>query len=666
MTWVTLLALSWAFLAAPVLGADKPRLKPMQRGGYQTEAQETRTTEDETEVLPPLSQTIQTLQNAQQSPFLTPQMRQQIQGVIDQGAAMNTPGRGVEYSRPAGSASPPDFRKAMPRAGRAVDIRSIESRDQQADHAAPPTDSDMRAGAAAGGVMLSAPVQQQPYASFRDGDVRNFTAPLEKQAVWAGRAAAAHQTLEDRPSDPAALESLARAEFAQGRYSQAAEAADRAVVAAPKSADAAWLRAMSRERLGDRAGAMADANRAAELNPSRYAGRAAIAAAGGSLFDPGSDESWGLLEQMAPPASQGTKAPWVLLLLLLVTGAVAASAYAGRALWQDLPSENKQRLMNVLRKAAPKGSFPVPRAATPMPVKQAGALKAGASLGAKFDLIGQIGHDGTVAVWKAHDKTLGRDVLLKRLYSGPDSGELDLRRADAKQAAGLHHPNIVELYEIVELPEGLFAVYEYASGKSLRQVLSEKRTLSLRQTRDVLIPVCRALEHAHRRGIAHGGLSPERIILTRQGYVKVIDFVLARTTGAGTEAYAAPETRRGAPTPVSDVYSLGMVLHELLVGERPGEGDAEPPASFNRILESALDLDVRSRTQSARQFLEELRGISADTMPPRPIDPEVLARAEASEPAPGSAAVKDAAAPGGEAEERLVDPGPPTHPTNPD
>ncbi|MBI2363047.1 MAG: protein kinase, partial [Elusimicrobia bacterium] len=468
--------------------------------------------------------------------------------------------------------------------------------------------------------MSLAPPPLQPYSSLRETSIRSFAVPLEKQAVWAGRAAAAQQTLDERPADPAALQSLARAEFAQGRFEAAATAAEQAVQASPESADAAWLRAMTRERLGDRTGAMADANRAALLDPSRYAGRAAIAAAGGSLFDPGSDDSWGLLEQMGPPPKAEGRTPWVLLLFLLLAGAGGAAAYAGRALWNDLPAENKQRVMSVLRKAAPKGSFPVPRAATPMPVKASAALKPGASLGAKFDLVGQVGRDGTVEVWKAHDRTLGRDVLLKRLYAGPDSGELDLRRADAKQAAGLHHPNIVELYEIVELPEGLFAVYEYASGKSLRQVLSEKKTLSLRQTRDVLIPVCRALEHAHRRGIAHGGLSPERIILTRQGYVKVIDFVLARTTGAGTEAYSAPETRRGAPTPASDVYSLGMVLHELLVGERPGEGELEPPASFARILESALDLDARSRTQSARKCLEDLPVVNAATLPPRPIE----------------------------------------------
>ncbi|MDE2292206.1 MAG: serine/threonine protein kinase, partial [Elusimicrobia bacterium] len=326
---------------------------------------------------------------------------------------------------------------------------------------------------------------------------------------------------------------------------------------------------------------------------------------------------------MDVPDSRRGGFPWGALLVLILAGAVAAGAYSGWTLWKDLPAETRRGVEGAVRRAATGEALPAVsqqlRASTPMPSPAGKSLKPGDRVGS-YEISRVVGRDGTVAVWKGRDTALERDVLIKRLYAGRDSGELALRRADARTAAPLHHPNIAELFDILELPEGLFAVYEYASGKPLRAVLEEKGSLSLRQARDVLVPVCRALEHAHHRGVVHGGLSPERVVLTRSGYIKVTDFVLARTTAAGGEAYAAPEVKRGVPTKSSDVYALGVMLHEILAGFRPGEGEWEPPPMMADLLERSLDLDARTRLESAISFMTLLQRADVTTQPPRPIN----------------------------------------------
>ncbi|MBI3297718.1 MAG: protein kinase [Elusimicrobia bacterium] len=662
MTFSVALALLLGLSGTPARAADeKPRLKGL--GGFSTEKQRQRTTEDEPQVV---DQTMRSLfQNAQDNPYLTPQMKQQVEGMIQQTEQMQATAAGVEYSRPAGMGftgqNPRGARTNPRKAAPAPDLRAVAPQRTAAD-ATPPVEPSVPAAYAAAGP--AAPPGAGPYVSLRETPAKRVAVPDSRRAAWPGNAEAAKQAVERDPNDGGALENLAREEFAQGRYAEAADAAGKAVAVQPKNATVHMLRAMAREQLGDRSGALHDAHNAARLAPDLYAARVAAAAAGAALFDPSSAESWGLLRQMSPPPPPDRDGLWTALLVLLSLGAAGAAGHAAWTLWKDMPPEQQRRLLGVWHKAVTGQSLPTLRpaasapTATPPPRREV-SLKAGRRIGEKFDLVRPIGRDGTVEIWKARDATLDRDVLLKRLYSGPSSAELDLRRADALQAAGLHHPNIVELYEIVELPEGLFVVYEYASGKSLRQVLAEKTTLSLRAARDVMVPVCRALEHAHRRGLAHGGLAPERIVLTRQGYVKVMDFVLARTMGAGAQDYAAPEAKRGAPTPASDVYSLGICLHEILSGGLPGNIDWTPPPGFDELLERSLDLDARTRLASARAFLDALKAVPADTRPPRQLEAPLTMEPDEETTDSVAGVVGEA---GGDP---LINPGPPTSPDHP-
>lgn len=677
MTFVTALVLTWGLASLPARAAEPPaqsrassgekaRLKPVGLGGFQTESEQQRTTE---EAPNELGNQIGALENLKENPYLSPAMKSQVQGLLQQTRDLEKTS-GVDYSRPAGmggaGANPRGIRQASPRAAPALDMHAIENRASPSNLSSPSDEPSTRSGTTAPGAPT---VNTQPasYSSLREGGDAGLNIPVRYQAVWAGRAAAAQEAVSNRPSDSKALEGLARAELGQGHYNEAAEAANRAIGLRAVSGDAYMIRAMARERLGDRPGALADAFYAAQLDPTYHA-RAAAAAAGGSLFDPASAESWGLLEKMSPPPEPPQRGLWMFLLTLLSIGAAAAAGHAAWTLWKDMPAEQQRRLLGLWHKTAAGRALLALRSATPAPVtgRREMALKTGHRLGKKYDLIRPIGRDGTVEVWKAHDTTLDRDVLLKRLYCGPGSEELDLRRTEARHAAGLHHPNIVELYEIAELPEGLFAVFEYASGKSLRQVLKEKKSLSLRATRDILVPVCRALEHAHRRGLAHGGLSPERIVLTRQGYVKVMDFILARTMGAGSEAYAAPETKRGAPTPASDVYSIGVCLNEMLSGELPGASDWSPPPGFSELLNQSLDLDARTRLSSARAFLDALKKVPADTMPPRLIATQVAEEPPLTKEPDEESATAVESVLGSLDAEPAINPGPPSESDAPD
>jgi tRNA A-37 threonylcarbamoyl transferase component Bud32 len=418
--------------------------------------------------------------------------------------------------------------------------------------------------------------------------------------------------------DSTAYSALAQSQIGQMRFKEAREAADKALAANPRDADALALRAIASEQLGDEAAKMAALEEAARLNPKRFSTLLEQARGGMTLFDPSAADSWHLLGALAETPGRPfdglplERLVWIGLALV----AFAVPVFAGASFYRRLSPDQQRTLASWWTKNVQGQAMPR-LATTPVTVRRPDGpsivkLEPGLRIADKYKLVRKIGMDGTVQVWKALDKVLDRPVLIKRLYERrTESGEWELRLAEAKKAATLHHPNVVDLYEILDMPIGLFVVYEYPSGKTLRDILREVGTLPAPQAIEILIPVCRALQHAHHRGIVHGALSPDRIVLTRQGYVKVTDFVLARTTASDAGACVAPEAKRGDPTRASDIYSLGASLHEIVTGAPPGEdGEQEPDALTEAVIGRALDLDSRTRIQSARVYqkeLEELR-----------------------------------------------------------
>jgi serine/threonine-protein kinase len=189
-------------------------------------------------------------------------------------------------------------------------------------------------------------------------------------------------------------------------------------------------------------------------------------------------------------------------------------------------------------------------------------------------------------VWRAHDEVLGRDVAVKVLAGPAADPSLPERiRLEARAAAGLRHPNIVEVYDYGESaygpgPARPYVVMELVEGRTLDQLLAE-RTLPWREAVLACAQVAAALAAAHARGVVHRDVKPGNVMVTADG-VKLVDFGISAAVGAaeeadgevlGTPAYLAPERLDGGPVqPATDVYALGLLLYRALAGRPPWHG----------------------------------------------------------------------------------------------
>jgi len=259
-----------------------------------------------------------------------------------------------------------------------------------------------------------------------------------------------------------------------------------------------------------------------------------------------------------------------------------------------------------------------------------------------YEIIGELGRGGMGVVYRARQITLNRVVGLKMLtgHYGPD--ELTRFRAEAETAAGLHHTNIIQIYEVGEMEGAPFFSMEYVESGSLADRL-RGGPIEDRQAAQLLISVARALHFAHRNGVVHRDMKPANILLDPEGVPKVADFGIAKRLTAnsaltlsgaviGTPTYMAPEQAKGTSRDVgaaADVYSLGAILYEMLSGRPPFlpedsetaltvrviTEDAVSPAFYRpgipRDLETiclkCLEKEPRDRYESAAAFAEDLR-----------------------------------------------------------
>jgi serine/threonine-protein kinase len=220
----------------------------------------------------------------------------------------------------------------------------------------------------------------------------------------------------------------------------------------------------------------------------------------------------------------------------------------------------------------------------------------GSVLGGRYRLIELLGQGGMATIYRARDAQLERDVAVKLLRPeyGRDPDFLSRFRSEAQAAAGLNHPNIVAVYDYGQDEAGPFIVMELIDGEDLQSVVRRVGALPPRQAARLTAETARALDAAHRRGIVHRDVKPGNVMVGRDGRVKVGDFGIARAlseaqmtlpgTTLGSVHYFSPEQARGEPTtPASDVYSLGIVLYELLTGRRPFEGDSAAAIAMARL-----------------------------------------------------------------------------------
>jgi len=268
----------------------------------------------------------------------------------------------------------------------------------------------------------------------------------------------------------------------------------------------------------------------------------------------------------------------------------------------------------------------------------------------KYQILGEAGRGGMGEVFKAYQPDLRRHVAIKTLLSGEQASEEFLERfqREARMAAMLSHPNIVPIYDIGAEGKLHYIVMEYVEGRSLKQLLEEKR-LDADKSLRIAFTVARALQFAHDRKVIHRDIKPANLILDKQGRVKILDFGLARhldgkgltasSSMVGTPYYMSPEQAFGAPEELdhrTDVYSLGAVLYEMLSGRPPFEGgtvlavlrkieddDPEPlgiSPPVDALVAKALAKDRDRRFQSAADLAEAIKAcLSGGAAPETPV-----------------------------------------------
>ncbi len=218
----------------------------------------------------------------------------------------------------------------------------------------------------------------------------------------------------------------------------------------------------------------------------------------------------------------------------------------------------------------------------------------------RYHVESRIAQGGMATVYVALDRRLDRDVALKVMHqelTGDDDFVSRFIR-EARAAARLSHPNVVQVYDQGEDDGLLYLAMEYLPGRTLRESLTERGALTIRETLRVLEPVLDALAAAHRAGIVHGDVKPENVVLTDDGRAKVADFGLARAGAAtlntaapgrllGTAAYLAPELlTRGIADARADVYAVGILLYEMLTGRQPFTGDDALQVARRHVVEA--------------------------------------------------------------------------------
>ena len=266
----------------------------------------------------------------------------------------------------------------------------------------------------------------------------------------------------------------------------------------------------------------------------------------------------------------------------------------------------------------------------------------GKIIGNRYEILEEAGNGGMATVFKAKDHVLNRYVAVKVLKDEytTDSDFIKRFNTEAQSAAGLSHANIVSIYDVGYEEENnlYYIVMELVKGKTLKQIIKKDGVIPWKWAVNIAMQIASALEEAHKNGIVHRDIKPHNIIITEDGVAKVTDFGIAKAvsnstitafgTTIGSVHYFSPEQAKGSITDAkSDLYSLGVVMYEMLTGRVPFDADTpvsvalkhmqeepeEPieineniPNAINKIVVKAMKKDPGERYQSATEMLKDL------------------------------------------------------------
>jgi eukaryotic-like serine/threonine-protein kinase len=278
----------------------------------------------------------------------------------------------------------------------------------------------------------------------------------------------------------------------------------------------------------------------------------------------------------------------------------------------------------------------------------------------RYRVIERLGSGGMADVYCAEDQQLGRRVAVKLLHHrlAEDQQFVERFRREASSAAGLQHPSIVAIFDRGEWDGTYYIAMELIRGRTLKDVIRERGPAPPAAAVDVVLQILRAARYAHQRGIVHRDIKPHNVMIDEDGRVKVTDFGIARAgasdmteTGSvmGTAQYLSPEQAQGRPVDArSDLYSIGIVLYELLTGVVPFDAESPVTVALKQVSETpvpprernpqvplwldavvlrALEKEPANRFASADEFIEALRGgtlAPVEVVPPPPPVEEIL------------------------------------------
>ncbi|HBL16073.1 MAG: hypothetical protein A2X36_05905 [Elusimicrobia bacterium GWA2_69_24] len=423
-----------------------------------------------------------------------------------------------------------------------------------------------------------------------------------------------------------------------GQYGSALSIAKQVAQMRPDSAEAYHNMAWAFAGLGDRAEAVSALQRAASLDARfqplyRQALQLPQDADLAALFlgGPGGDAS-------RPAKKEGAgRGSSLLVWIGTILGGILVAFLAVLALTREGGGKIKRAARSLAWTSPRVGEKAVPREGAPT---LAGVGGGGDIIGGSFRILRQIGAGGMGVVHEAVDVTLERHVAVKKMReeirSDPRERERFLR--EAKTVAALHHPNIVEIYRIVEENLDVYLVFEYVEGRTIHEVMRGRKTMPVPEAVAVLRGICAALEFAHKRNVIHRDLKPANVMLDAEGRVKVMDFGVARITQdslsrlcmtntvVGTPPYMAPEQEQGMVRRESDLYALAVCFYEMVTGQLPFSGvgagmlmakinktyippsrvTAGLPAGLDAWMDKALDPEPDKRWRTAAEFIDSL------------------------------------------------------------
>lgn len=307
-------------------------------------------------------------------------------------------------------------------------------------------------------------------------------------------------------------------------------------------------------------------------------------------------------------------------------------------------------------------------------------MKEGDLLNQRYQLLESLGSGGMAEVYRARDLMLERSVAIKVLRADYSSSEefQERFRQEARAAANLSHPNIVTVHDFGLDGGQLFIVMEHVPGTDLKSLLRKRGRFSVEEAIPIMVQACAGIGYAHRAGLVHCDVKPHNLLITPDKRLKVTDFGIARALSTirpgdrddvvwGSPQYFAPEQARGqAPSPASDVYSLGVVLYEMLTGTLPfnattadelarmhiraqphplGEYLPDVPPMLEQIEAKILSKEPSARYRTADQLgrvLQRFGTVREQTLPPQlALTPEAVNNFEETPPSPAPVSLPD-------------------------